>query len=443
MFLDYYKLTDEPFGATPDPKFLYLSAQHREALASLAYATESNRGFLAFIAKPGMGKTSLLFKYLEGLRGKARTAFVFRTDCDSREFVRHVLLDLEVDVTGKDLAMMHETLNRILVEEMRAGRRFVLVVDEAQNLGENVLESIRLLSNFETPCLKLMLIVLVGQPGLANLLASPSLAQLRQRISMIIRLEPFSEEEVNAYINHRLSGAGGKNPSLFTRGARKMIAEHSLGIPRNINNICFNALSLGYALQRETIDREIIREVIADLDLAPLMEKNDDELRSKAGPKQNTITPSDTIKKKSITGNWISKLAIASVLLLTVAGPAGDANGGKSKSVKTPANAAPPVVASLIPPRSSANASPLIEQTQDLIHVVPGQTLYHISVENFGHFSIEIFEEFRRLNPWLTNPNYIESGQDLRIPSSTLAHQNVRHAAEQVDGWLTKEAERQ
>ena len=151
MLLDYYKLAEEPFGVTPDPRFLYLSRQHQEALASLVYGTESNRGFMALIAKPGMGKTSLLFRYLEDLRGKARTAFVFQTGCDSREFIRHVLLDLGIDSTGKDLPAMHELLNQVLVEEMRAGRRFVLVIDEAQNLDDKVLESVRLFSNFETP----------------------------------------------------------------------------------------------------------------------------------------------------------------------------------------------------------------------------------------------------------------------------------------------------
>ena len=138
MLRDYYKFAEEPFGVTPDPRFLYFGAQHREALASLVYGTESNRGFLALIAKPGMGKTSLLFQYLENLRGKARTAFVFRTDCDSREFIRHVLLDLGIDAAGKDLPAMHEALNQILIEELRAGRRFVLVIDEAQNLEEEI-----------------------------------------------------------------------------------------------------------------------------------------------------------------------------------------------------------------------------------------------------------------------------------------------------------------
>jgi general secretion pathway protein A len=145
MVLDYYKLAAAPFGDTPDPRFLYLGAKHREALASLLMGTESNRGFLAVIAKPGMGKTSLLYRFLQLLGSRARTVFVFQTDCDSREFIRHILLDLGIDALGKDLPAMHEMLNRLLTEEMRAGRRFVLVIDEAQNLEEKVLESVRLL----------------------------------------------------------------------------------------------------------------------------------------------------------------------------------------------------------------------------------------------------------------------------------------------------------
>jgi len=127
MFLNYYKLAEQPFGVTPDSRFLYLGAAHREALASLAYGMQSNLGFLALIAEPGMGKTSLLYRCLSLLGDGARTAFVFRTDCDSREFIRHVLLDLSVDSSGMDLPAMHEALNQILLKEMRAGRGFVLV----------------------------------------------------------------------------------------------------------------------------------------------------------------------------------------------------------------------------------------------------------------------------------------------------------------------------
>jgi general secretion pathway protein A len=269
MFLDYFGLNEQPFGVTPDPRFLYLGPKHRQALAALDYGTEAERGFLALIAQPGMGKTSLLFQYLQDLHTKARTAFVFQTDGDSRDLMRYLLADLGLSDAGKDLPEMHALLNRTLLEEVRAGRQFVLVIDEAQNLDEKVLESVRLLSNFETPQKKLMQIVLAGQPQLAARLASPSMAQLRQRISFIIRIEPLAHEEVAAYVDHRLFVAGYKGPSLFTEGARLLIAEHSQGIPRNINNLCFNALTLGWALKQRTIDREMLCDIVADLDLNP------------------------------------------------------------------------------------------------------------------------------------------------------------------------------
>jgi general secretion pathway protein A len=319
MVLDYYQLAEPAFGDTPDPRFLYLGGMHQEALASLVYGTENNRGFLALIAKPGMGKTSLLYQYLQGMRTRARTAFVFQTDCDSREFIRHILLDLNLDASGKDLPAMHDMLNRLLMEEMRAGRRFVLVIDEAQNLEEKVLESVRLLSNFETPWAKLMQIIIAGQPQLAKRLARPSMLQLRQRISMIIRIEPFTIEETRAYINHRLRAAGYQGSSPFTVGARRLIAERSGGIPRNINNICFNAMSIGCALKQKTIDQDIVLEVLADLDLESLREEETGALlETDHEPTRNARQRQPSRQKESLFKSWLRRLAIASALLLFI-----------------------------------------------------------------------------------------------------------------------------
>ena len=374
MFLEYYKLAEQPFGVTPDSRFLYLGPKHREALASLVYGTESNRGFLALIAKPGMGKTSLLYHYLSYLRDKARTAFIFRTDCDSREFIRHLLIDLGMDVAGMDLPAMHDSLNRLLTEEMRAGRRFVLVIDEAQNLDEKVLESVRLLSNFETPWVKLMQIVLAGQPQLADRLASPSMAQLRQRVSMVIRIDPFTNEDVNAYIDHRLWVAGCDKPALFTVGARKLIAEHSEGIPRNINNLCFNAMSLACALKRKAIDRDIIRDVIADLDLEPLREKK--IVAPKSEPNSQRLTPSFSLasKKQPASGAWIPKVAIPSALLLGWGWFFVSVNRGSARTSAAPSanvvsvSGAPPpapVVVSEVSLMSPPAPSPTSEQASE------------------------------------------------------------------------------
>ena len=204
MFLSYFKLKEQPFGVTPDPRFLYLSAAHREALASLYYGIESNRGFVGLIAKPGMGKTTILFHLVATFRNSARTAFIFQTQCNSRELMRTLLAELGSENEVEDLLQMHERFNKLLLQVARTGQRLILVIDEAQNLEDSVLETVRLLSNFETARAKLVHIVLSGQPQLADKLASPSLVQLRQRVSIIHGLEPLSNGEIRNYIEHRL-----------------------------------------------------------------------------------------------------------------------------------------------------------------------------------------------------------------------------------------------
>jgi len=267
MFVEFYGLREQPFGVTPDPKFLYLGEGHREGLAALFYGIESGRGFSALAAEPGMGKTSLLMRLLETMQESARTAFLFQTEGSSREFLHALLHDLGIVPRGKDLAATHEALNEALLAELNAGRRVIVVIDEAQNLSEKTLESVRLLSNFETPAAKLMHIVLAGQPKLSEKLAKPSLTQLRQRVSNVILLKPFHSEETVDYIKHRLRTAGLKTPIPFSSDALLLIARSSKGIPRNINNICFQALSLGFATETRVIGTEIVREVLADLEI--------------------------------------------------------------------------------------------------------------------------------------------------------------------------------
>jgi general secretion pathway protein A len=475
MLLDYYQLAEQPFGVTPDSRFLYLGPKHREALASLVYGTESNRGFLALIAKPGMGKTSLLYHYLSYLRDKARTAFVFRTDCDAREFIRHVLMDLGIDVKGMDLPDMHDALNRLLTEEMRAGRRFVLVIDEAQNLDESVLESVRLLSNFETPWMKLMQIVLAGQPQLADRLARPSMAQLRQRISMVIRIEPLNHEEVNAYIDHRLYIAGGENTPIFTAGARKLIAEHSEGIPRNINNLCFNAMSLGCALKRKTIDRDIINDVIADLDLDSLRETPAVTVpatafaTSTAKPDRPVAVFAAAAKSDSTFNRFAPKVALASAAVIALSWAAVHAMRPATRAAETRANApvlvpvsaslttlaagvvpvasdpanalTTPLPAAVAPataatpvPSSAANPAAEPAPASETVRVTQGLTLYSLSVKQFGKYNQSVLQEIRDLNPWLQDPNHIKPGQTIRIPSAKEVSVDTSHAAEQASG---------
>jgi general secretion pathway protein A len=284
MFLRFYGLREQPFSTTPDPRYLYMSASHREALASLVYGIETGRGFVSLIAEPGMGKTTLLFQLLEQFRNSARTAFLFQTQGNTRELLSNLISDLGLVPDDRGLSALQRQLNEILIQEARLGRQFVLVIDEAQNLEDPVLESVRMLSNFETSRSKLMQIVLAGQPGLADKLTRPDLEQLMQRVSVICRLKPFNREEVADYIAHRLRVAGSQGGRRFTPEALAMIADLSEGIPRNINNICFHALSLGYAKGQKTIDGEVIEEVYGDLELETLKNAREEARNARREP---------------------------------------------------------------------------------------------------------------------------------------------------------------
>ena len=270
-FLGFYGLIEQPFDVTPDPEYLYLSQTHREALTSLSQGIQNFRGFMALVGEPGMGKTTLLNKLMEDLRDTARTVFLFQTQCNSRELLRYLLTELGVENAGMDVVTIHKALYEILFQEMLKGSRFVLIVDEAQNLHDSVLETIRLLSDFETTHTKLLQIVLSGQPQLVETLMRPSLSQLRQRIAILTNLEPLSATETVHLVEHRLRAAGWIGEPIFTPHALALITERSEGIPRIINNLCFNALLYGHSEGRKTINYAIVQKVVAKLNLASLV----------------------------------------------------------------------------------------------------------------------------------------------------------------------------
>jgi hypothetical protein len=196
--------------------------------------------------------------------------FLFQTQCNSSELLAFILNELEVDHTGMDVVAMHRALNQVLLEEMLRGRRFVLIVDEAQNLQDSVLETIRLLSDFETAHSKLIQIVLAGQPQLVDTLLRPNLVQLRQRIAILSGLQALSAGETSEYVEFRLRAAGWNGQLLFTPAALDTIAELSGGVPRTINNLCFNALFAAFTRRKEVIDAAIVKEVAGKLHLEGL-----------------------------------------------------------------------------------------------------------------------------------------------------------------------------
>jgi type II secretory pathway predicted ATPase ExeA len=434
MFLHYYRLREQPFGVTPDPRYLYFSPTHREALASLVYGIEARRGFMVLVAEPGMGKTSLLFHLLQGLGSTAKTVLIFQTQCTPRDFLRGLLSDVGIEEPNDDLVRMQSKLNELLLRESRAGKGLVVVVDEAQNLDPSVLEILRMLSNFETPREKLMQIILVGQPQLANNLMNPRLLQLRQRVSILTRLVPFSPEETNQYVDHRLRVGGYEfKVPLFTRRALAAIAEHSEGIPRNINNICFHALSLGCVLKQQTIDRNVILEVLNDLNF---------ELPA-AAPQTPTMAPDRMIRQRiqqtaphktegSAVRRWLLRSAVATALLIA----------SSSATLDVPRERARVSAFATISSQSQARPSAEIPRAETrAIRVTPGQTLYGICRETFGRCSDKTLKEIRALNPHLANPASLRPGDVILTPSASAVEAGARSAAEQSPETLAATTE--
>jgi type II secretory pathway predicted ATPase ExeA/outer membrane protein OmpA-like peptidoglycan-associated protein len=263
----HFGLQENPFGVTPDPSFLFLSETHREALASLINGISCEFGFQLLLAQPGMGKTTLLFSFLERFRTAAYTAFLFQPLFEPRELLQAVLSELGNGSEQSSMGKLSEQLNSVLGRAAQERKRVIVVVDEAQNLDFSVLEALRQLSNFETTQKKLMQIVLSGQPQLAKKLGAPEQEQLLQRISSIGRLSPLGLNETRAYISHRLKTAGYRGSDLFTPGAMWNVWDHSKGVPRNINTLCFNAMLVAFAEHARSIDERILQEASRDLDL--------------------------------------------------------------------------------------------------------------------------------------------------------------------------------
>jgi general secretion pathway protein A len=443
--VDFYGMREQPFGMTPDPAYLYASRTHREALASLSFGIKDNRGFLALIAEPGMGKTTLLYQLLEELRDSARTVFLFQTQCNSREFLEYILHDLNVDTQGMGLVAMHTKLNELLFEEMLGGKRFVLIVDEAQNLDNSVLETVRMLSNFENHHTKLLQIVLAGQPRLATKLAQPQLLQLRQRIAVVTKLEPLSKAETALYVEHRLKVAGYCGEPIFEQKAIDLIAEQSHGIPRNINNVCYNALLLSHARGLWTVTVEIVREALAHLDigslaLPPLKASNPvaisiaaslplsiaetglSAIAARASSRTHSTTQLTYKPLAQVSARrWFFRAtALTGVLLLGSLLPVvlERADTSRAKTSTTLGHWSLVHANPFEAKATSYSADPQDTEPGQVLTVMvrPEQTLEKLSLLYAGHFDTELLEEIRSLNPELTDPNHLEAGQLIRIP---------------------------
>ena len=266
MYLDYYGLEEPPFNITPDPRFLFFSAQHREAFDHLLYGIENRKGFIELTGEVGLGKTTLCRAVLTNLPKKVHTAMVLNPILSGTQLLRAILKDFGFHVVGRDRLFYIEQLNAFLLGQMQDGYNVAVIIDEAQDLTPEVMEQVRLLSNLETDQHKLMQIVLAGQPELHKRLDNHELRQLKQRIMIRCRLLPLTGDETGQYIAHRLKVAGAKHEVGFDQEAVELIYGYTKGIPRVINAFCDRVMIAGYVAGKRMISASEVRNALSDME---------------------------------------------------------------------------------------------------------------------------------------------------------------------------------
>ena len=267
MYQSFYGFSEMPFNITPDPRFLYLSPTHQEALQHLKYGVREKKGFIVLVGEVGCGKTTLCRRFLNELDpARYDTALILNPRVTETQMLKAILTEMGETKLARSQNDLVAQMSRVLLERIEKGRDIVLIIDEAQNLKFEVLEQIRLLSNLETDKQKLLQIVLMGQPELKEVLAREELRQLRQRILVHYELHPLSMSDMLHYIQHRLSLAGGNGRPSFTRWALRAIHRASGGIPRIVNNLCDKAMLAAYIRESDEVNYWDARRAVKDME---------------------------------------------------------------------------------------------------------------------------------------------------------------------------------
>jgi general secretion pathway protein A len=316
MFEPFFRLAENPFSMSPDPRFLMATALHREAIAGLVYGVTERKGFMVLTGEAGTGKTTILRAVADALPDTVQFSYVLNPAMSPSELLEHILFDLGINSVPKSKARRMFRLGDLLSERHSEGKVSALIVDEAHKLTPEVLEEIRLLTNFETNTEKMLQIVLVGQPELGDLLQLPALRQLKQRIALRFKVTPLPPDEVPHYVEHRWTKAGGEGHPPFSDSALEVIKQHSQGIPRLINVICENALLAAFAAGSHAVGASHVESVARNLDLAE--EAVMDPAISEIEPAQVAVADTGEMPnldrdavKKGQGKQWFKRLSVA------------------------------------------------------------------------------------------------------------------------------------
>jgi general secretion pathway protein A len=478
LYLDHFGLAEEPFSVTSDPRFLFLSESHEEALAHLVYCVEYHKGFAAITGEVGTGKTTLLNTLISRLDHRHSIAFVYQSADSTTELMRYIFKDLSIQCDCRDRTELLGSFNDYLLQEKDAGREVVLVVDEAQNLSIEVLEDLRLISNFESSNKKLVQIILAGQSELGLKLRLPELRQLNQRIAIQYVLQPLCLAETGSYIQHRLKTAGTARVDIFHPKAIRAVFQASGGIPRLINQICDTSLLRAANSNKQLISTDCVRKVIGEefqfrSDLSKIMDvprlihydkRKQFKLlglavvvtvlsmltlawlggypgplasHEKAG-ERNSENGSDSLTESQILRN---RLESTEADLLALKQQYEQVRGTTNTSRQDQAELGQEAIQRVVRNSKAAGGNSALEgalpvdrlqsnsKTDELIqdHENPGMVLVRIRKGDtmvrmirriHGAVSWDLVQEVWKLNPGMKNPNMIRFGDYLRMPAN-------------------------
>jgi general secretion pathway protein A len=429
MYNRYFGFLESPFSITPDPRFFYANPVYLEAYANLHYGIEAKKGFIAVTGEVGTGKTTLLRKLMRNLESTIHSVFIFNTDLNFNELLRVILNDLGLLAEGRDRLALVDKLNVYLLEQLEKGHIVCLLIDEAQNLTNESLEGLRLLSNLETDQEKLLQIVLMGQPELQAKLNQPKLRQLKQRIAVQCEIIPLKREEVGSYINFRLQVAGYESKDLFHPEAVQKIALYSQGIPRLINIICDNALLIAFAGSKKTVSVDMIREVARDLRLGSEVESreaNTTVTRAAVNPEAE-IPVRDASKRVSqpkirrrvkvgvgivlvLFGLVVSSVVVLRSLELF------KHNSSQSVGPVTIQKTIPQKPDTEAKDRKLKNAEVDLKGKDQRLIIRSGSTIYQIATDIYKANAILGMDLIKEFNPQINDLNSVYAGETLLLP---------------------------
>jgi len=449
MYNEFYGFSEKPFEITPDPKFIYLTSNHRKALDAMMKDIKSRQGFISITGEAGTGKTTLIHSLLTSLDDKVKTAFIFHTAITFEEFLGSILRELHLEVTGKDkktlLYQLVEYLLHIGNDEMVA-----VIIDEAQHLSKETLQKLGILSDLGSLVLWRLQIVFVGQPEFENMLSSPNLKILNRRIKIRSKITTLTAEESREYIEHRLKLVGSTTSGIFTPKAISMIIEHAKGIPRVINIVCDNALRNGFSESKKIIDEKTICEVIKNLE-GPSRRKFRPTRIFRFVKRTHPIRRERILFSKKISVSLLSLLALGVIVILIfkfllyepsnrrsiesmwtslfhterslvtypkttaikipkvdVHYPSVETRALKVESTKT---AMPPSASSILVSKDAISTESII--------VKKGQSIKSLAEQYYGRSNITIADLILDSNPEITNANLISVNQKIRMPKIT------------------------